>query len=376
MSSTPLMKNGLGKPAILRISQSISRAYPKFDCQGFEKSALKGLTPLELKERVNHLIGVLHEYLPDDFSSTSEILLALPPVWDRGDPDDSIRGFAIWPVTDYVAVYGLDQPELSLEVLKALTPLFSAEFAIRPFIERYPEICKAYFDQWIRDSDEHVRRLVSEGTRPRLPWGIQLKQFILDPAPVMPNLEKLRLDESEYVRRSVANNLNDISKDHPEFLLKHLKKWQKKDGGKSAWLIKHALRSLVKQGHPEVFPLLGYTENPDIKIKRFSLDKKIVNFGDTLELSLALSPSILTPESLPQKIVVDFAIHYVKANGQHAPKVYKWKNIQFENNEDIVLEKRQAFKAITTRKFYGGKHFVAVHINGVEVARKKFELMM
>ncbi|MEE1674758.1 DNA alkylation repair protein [Agarivorans aestuarii] len=369
MAEQMLMKNGLAEPAVQRIAQGIAAVYPEFDAKRFVELALKGLEELGLKQRVTHIIEVLQQTLPEDFAKVTEILTALPQYWDRGDPDDSLRGFAIWPVTDYVAVAGIDQPQLAFQALAALSPLFSAEFAIRPFIEKHPELSWQQLLAWTRSEDEHLRRLASEGCRPRLPWGVQLKQLITDPAPIYPILEALKNDSSLYVRRSVANNLNDIAKDHPEQVLALCLAWQQGASSDLQWLIKHATRSLVKQGHPKSFPLLGYTAEPKVDIEEFALLNSEVAMGESLSFAIALRA-----QKPQQKFVLDYALHFMKANGKTAAKVFKLKNVNLAEGEMFAMEKSHSFKAISTRRYYPGEHFVAIHINGQEQARLAFTL--
>ncbi len=366
-----LMKDGLGASAIQRISAALYELMGEhFPQKKFEKQALRGLDALELKQRVEHLIVVLHDFLPDSISECGAILSALPEVWDRGDENDALSGFAAWPLTDYLANHGLSDPEVSLDVLKRLTPLFSAEFAIRPFIIEHPKTTLQYLRLWRKDPDEHVRRLVSEGMRPRLPWGIQLKKYVNDPAEIIPFLNALRCDRSEYVRRSVANNLNDISKDHPDRVIDVCDKWQRQDKGNSDWVIRHATRTLIKQGNPKVFPLLGYAKNPKIKIDNFKLKKGKVKMGE----DLAFTFELIGLQKREQHVVVDFAVHYKKANGSLAPKVFKLKNVVVKKDDVISIDKTVSFKKITTRKFYKGEHLIAIHINGVENCRMPFLL--
>ena len=223
--------------------------------------------------------------------------------------------------------------------------------------------------QWCDHGQEHVRRLASEGTRPRLPWGVQLKKFIHDPEPVIPILECLRFDESDYVKRSVANNLNDMSKDHPDWVIKLMKKWKKNDNGKSDWIIKHAARSLVKQGHPDSFSLLGYTDNNQIAVKKFKIDKE-VTVGKKLNFEFELVNQLNTTSN----IVVDYKILFVKANGSLNGKVFKLKNVKLKPGEKVLFAKIHDFKLITTRKYYEGIHHLEVLVNGTTVAKKRFKL--
>jgi len=366
-----LMKNGLAKPAIQRISNALAQLDNNFDAQAFEQQALLNLEQLELKERVDHIINALHQSLPQSFEQALSILLKVKEVWDHGDPDDPLRTFAAWPITDYIAKFGLSSPEKSLEGLKYLTALFSAEFAIRPFIIRYPELCHQYFEQWISDEDEHVRRLVSEGTRPRLPWGIRLKSFVEKPQVNIELLDALATDESLYVRRSVANHLNDIAKDHPGVVIDTCQRWFDRKSKNMNWLISHATRTLVKAGHMEVFPLLGYSKSPKISCDEITLSNDKISLGEAITFSANLSSTIQST----QKIVVDYALYFVKANGEQKAKVFKIKNISLKANESHLIEKSFSFKAISTRKYYLGQHKIVILINGKPLISTAFELV-
>ncbi|GAA6134443.1 DNA alkylation repair protein [Oceaniserpentilla sp. 4NH20-0058] len=370
-----LMKNGLGLPAVKRISDALAKTAAlekSFDEAAFIQAATGPLESLELKQRVQHLIKVLHEFLPAGFEQAVECLLQLPCVWDAGDPDDPLRGFAAWPIIDYIAEHGVDHPQLALPALRELTHMFSAEFAIRPFLLAHPELCHAHFEAWVQDESEHVRRLVSEGTRPRLPWGIQLKPYVKDPTDNLPWLEVLKDDASLYVRRSVANHLNDISKDHPQLVLDHCKAWYPNSNEHVKWVIKHATRTLVKAGHPEVFELLGHTKEVQVKNLELKLAADNLVLGDSLEFEL----SLMSAGTEPQSLVVDFALHFMKANGSTSPKVFKWKTLNLSAGQSVNLQKKHAIKAITTRKYYSGTQMLEVLINGQPVAQASFFLQV
>jgi len=364
------MKDGLNISAVERIAESLACTVPGFPKKDFTADTTKGLEALELKERVHHIIGVLHGYLPDDFNKTADILIQLKANWIPGDPNDTLAGFAAWPIIDYVGEHGLGHPEQALDVLKELTALFSAEFAIRPFINEHFELTFQCLKEWCADPDEHVRRLVSEGTRPRLPWGTRLPQFIDDPSPVLRLLEKLKDDSSEYVRRSVANNLNDISKDHPEKVVVICRRWQKSPSSGKTWIIRHATRSLVKAGHPDVFGLLGYTENPCVQVQSLEVSPKQICLGESLEFTVVLK----SKAAVPQKVVVDYAMHHMKANGQTRPKVFKLRSLEIAPGATVELTKRHAIKPVTTRKYHPGKHAIEILVNGKTFGRVGFTL--
>ncbi len=374
-----LMKNGLAEPAIKRIASALSKVLTSFDEKQFISLSLNNLSQLELKERVQHLIKQLNTVLPANFPQAAQLLIQLIPHWDHGDKDDALSSFAAWPIIDYIAEYGLEYPVESLTALKALTELFSAEFAIRPFIINHHNYCQTQFELWITDDNEHVRRLVSEGTRPRLPWGMQLKQFIEDPSPNLSLLSHLHTDESLYVRRSVANHLNDIAKDNPEVVITICQQWQKTAIQKpdkanmdnSQWVIKHATRSLIKAGDQDAFALLGFTKEPLISLSTIELANKNIALGDTLHFNFNLS----SQSNSEQKLVIDFAIHFMKANGKQRAKVFKLKTFTLKAQEKISLSKNHSFKVITTRKYYCGEHFIEILINGKAMKKQSFNLI-
>ena len=368
-----LMKNGLGLPAVKRISYALAKtaALEKtFDEVAFIQAATSPLESLELKQRVQHLIDVLHQFLPQGFEQAVECLLQLPSVWDKGDEDDPLRGFAAWPIIDYVAEHGVNHPQLALPALRELTHLFSAEFAIRPFLLAHPELCHEHFSRWVKDESEHVRRLVSEGSRPRLPWGIQLKPYVKDPSDNLRWLGVLKNDDSLYVRRSVANHLNDISKDHPQVVLDVCNAWYAKSDANVKWVIKHATRTLVKAGHPDVFALLGHSKEVKIKDLALTLSTDQLVLGDGLEFEL----SLVSAAKQTQSLVVDFALHFMKASGKTSPKVFKWKTLNLEAGQSVSLQKKHAIKAITTRRYYTGTQTLEVLVNGQPVAQASFFL--
>ncbi len=344
------MKDGLGADAVARISGSLLRTMPGFPVEDFSAQAMDGILDLELKDRVKHLVGVLHDYLPADFAETAGILVGLKDNWVAGDPDDNYRGFAAWPVIDYIGEHGLSHPQEALAALRELTPFFSAEFAIRPFIIRHPDITLRYLHEWTDDPDEHVRRLVSEGSRPRLPWGQQLPAIIADPSANLELLEKLKDDRSEYVRRSVANHLSDISKDHPDTVVAVCRRWQKGAGPERLWIIRHATRTLVKAGHPAVFGLLGFTDKPRLELESLSLSRQAIRLGESVEFSLCLK----SHGDVPQRVVLDYAVHHVKANGKTSPKVFKLRTLEIAPGATAEIVKRHAIRPITTRQVLPG----------------------
>lgn len=372
MADNPLMKDGLGEAAVERIISGLLRAGADFSPASFRKEALSSLHRLELKDRVRHLILVMGRHLPASFPEAAKILGCIRDHWDGGDSSDALSSFAAWPITDYVAEYGLNHPDISLDLLRYLTPMYTAEFAIRPFIEAHRRQTYEQLLIWCMDSSEHVRRLASEGTRPRLPWGRQLPSFIEDPTDVIVLLENLRDDPSDYVRRSVANNLNDISKDHPELVIETCTRWLADAVPERRWIIKHATRTLVKAGRPEVFPLLGFTAKPMLEIGTLTLNPSTVCLGSPLHISIPIS----SLSDHQQKIVIDYTIHFMKANGKTAPKVFKWKNLTLKPRQAVILEKSHPLKAINTRRYYAGIQRLEIMVNGKSTTESEFELII
>jgi len=367
-----LMKDGLGAEAVGRIAGSLARTVPGFPVEEFTTQAMDGILELELKDRVRHLVAVLHDFLPRDFSETATVLTRLKDNWIAGDPDDKLRGFAAWPVIDYIGEHGLSHPDEALCALHELTAFFSAEFAIRPFIINHPDTTFRYLHEWTTDPDANVRRLVSEGSRPRLPWGQQLPAVIEDPSKSLALLEKLKDDPSEFVRRSVANHLNDISKDHPDRVIATCLRWQKGAGPERDWIIRHATRTLVKVGHPGVFVLLGFTDQPRLVCESLTLKNPAVRLGESLEFRLILKSAA----KKDQKVVVDYAIHHLKANGKTSPKVFKLRTLEIPAGETVEIVKRHPIRPISTRKYYPGEHAIEILVNGKSYGVQPFTLNM
>ncbi len=366
----PPLKESLDRQAVELIAHNLERAWDDFDSAGFVRDASAKLAQLELKQRVHHVIDALAKHLPDEFPVALDILLRAAEKWEVEDPDDPRHGFAAWPIIDYVAAHGLEHFDESLEALRKLTPLFSAEFALRTFLERDPGRTLARLREWAEDPDEHVRRLVSEGTRPRLPWGKRLPEFQRDPTPILELLERLRDDASETVRRSVANNLNDISKDHPDLVIRVLRAWLRSAPRSRAWLVRHATRTLVKAGHDKVWSLLGIDAAASVRLTHLEVTPRNVKLGGDLTIRIRLR----SRSEVAQKLVVDYAVFHVKANGKTRPKVFKWRKLTLGAGEVIELEKRHAFRWLSTRRYYGGRHTIEIRVNGNSLGKKSFEL--
>lgn len=370
MEAGTLMKDSLGGDAVQRISAALLAAGADFPEDAFCRDAMSVLESLELKGRVRHLITVMGRHLPPSFPEAAVILGKIRDHWEQREDDERLMFFAAWPLIDYVAEHGLNHPHIALPLLRYLTPLFTAEFAVRPFIEVHPEETFTQLQMWCMDSDPHVRRLASEGCRPRLPWGKQLPEFIRDPGPVLRLLENLKDDPSDYVRKSVANNLNDISKDHPGLVIETCRRWKKQKVSGRDWIIRHATRTLVKDGHPDVFPLLGFTRRPKIRVTGPTLSSGHLMLGEPLGFSAVVESASQDKQS----VVIDYAVHYMRANGRTNAKVFKWKNLKLRPGQKVEITKSHAFKAVSTRRHYAGTHKIEVLVNGRARANAEFEL--
>jgi 3-methyladenine DNA glycosylase AlkC len=339
-----------------------------FPARSFVRRAKHGLDELELRARVDHTAHVLRACLPDDFGEALDIVLRAGESWKS--PGGPVGGFAAWPIIEMIGFHGIEHYDASLCALRELTHLFSSEFAIRPYIEHDPKKALRCLRAWSDDPREHVRRLVSEGTRPRLPWGTRLRMFQRDPKPVLLLLERLKDDPSEYVRRSVANNLNDIAKDNPDAMLAVCKRWSKKANTNRAWIIRHATRSLVKQGHPVALEILGYDANAAVVVRKLRVQPATVALGEDVSLSFELHSK--SKSDLP--LVVDYVVHHVKKNGRATPKVFKLKNVTLPGGTRMDVHKVHRLRPISTRTYYAGRHTIEITVNGKAGARATFEL--
>lgn len=359
---------------VKKISTDIFTVWNKFDQNNFEKSIIPQLDTLSLMDRVNLVREAFYHFLPKDYPTTLSILLAsFGPELGSND-DDSLNGLDVFyymPHSHFIAKYGLDEKhfEISINALYEVTKRFTAEFSIRPFLEKYEKRTLAKLQEWISDDNLHVRRLVSEGSRPRLPLGSRLKAFQKDPSPVITLLKQLKNDSSLYVRRSVANNLNDIGKDNPDAVTSLLKEWKKEATENTLWMIQHAVRSLVKEGNKEALEILGYSSDIDISLTNLIITTEKIH----LEKDCFFEMSIESHQD--QDLMIDYAIHFMKANGKQKPKVFKWAKKKAKKREIINLKKKQSFKKLSTRTYYAGKHSIEVFINGTSYGIQDFEVL-
>ncbi len=354
------LKDQFSEKMIVDIAAEIDAVHPQFAVDRFVRDASKGFEALELKQRAGQVASSLTRYLPGDYEEAVDILIASLPTPLTSTEGNGMTPFRYWPHTIFVERQGLDHFEASMRAQHALTQRFTAEFSIRPFLERYPEATLAQLREWIDDESPHVRRLVSEGTRPRLPWAPRLRGFQRDPTPVLELLERLKDDDSLYVRRSVANNLNDIGKDYPKLLAETAARWMKDATSERTWIVRHALRSAIKRGEPEALAVLGYDRAAKVTVRNSSILPAQARIGESVTIAFEL----VNEEKQVQKLLVDFRIHFVKANGTTAPKVFKLKEIELAPGATVRLQKRVSLAEMSTRKHYTGRHIVDMLING------------
>jgi 3-methyladenine DNA glycosylase AlkC len=370
-------KNYFNPALVEDMARHLRRAWKGFDVPAFTNAALKDFKTLELKQRATQIAEALALTLPDDVSRALKIITTtLRPLDKHGECiDDATRGlagWAIWPLGEYVAKAGLEHPDEAFVCLRELTIRSTSEFAVRPFIVRHPKKSLAVLKVWAKDSNPHVRRLASEGSRPRLPWGLRLTSFVADPAPILPLLEALKDDPSDYVRRSVANSLNDIAKDHPDLVADIAKRWMRGASPERARLVRHACRTLVKAGHGKTLSALGFSSAPSVALAGFVIETPKVRYG----AHAAFVAELRNTAAAPQNIVLDYVIHHRKKSGGTSPKVFKWKTLVLKPRETVRLMRRHAIRPITTRVYYAGQHRIEVMINGRVAAGGDFDLVL
>lgn len=349
------------------LSDQVRGVFPAFPSEDFKVEVLDdGWEQRELRARTRHLSLCMGAALPGDYHQALSVLEAIAHL----PRPSSYPVLADMWFPDFVEVHGLDELERSLAALEVFTPFSSSEFAIRPFLRAYPEVGMRQMLAWARHPNEHVRRLASEGCRPRLPWGGVLKSFVADPGPIFPILQALKADPSLYVRKSVANNLNDISKDHPEQVLDLGKRWMGRCA-ETDWIVKHACRTLLKQGHPQALALFGFEPDVAVELKALRLSPCPLPW----EGQLRMQGELHHRGSTATRLRLEYAIYYLKANGRHHRKVFQLSESTLAPGELRKLDRKQSFREMSTRKHYPGLHRWALVINGQEGEAHEFELL-
>jgi 3-methyladenine DNA glycosylase AlkC len=350
-----LFKDHYNRAAVGVLAKEFKKAYPAFIPDRFLKRIFtEEFAQSELKQRMRLIATALKPELPAQYARAVTILIRVAP---------QVGGFENWVLTAYVELFGLDHFDHSIRAIHALTQHGTAEFTIRPFINRNPSAMLLVLEKWALDKNEHVRRLVAEGTRPRGVWCEHIIAFRKDPAPVIALLERLKADPSLYVRKAVANNLNDISRDNPDIALKTAKEWMQLGNPHTNWIVKRACRSLIKSGRPEVFPIFGYTANPKVTVESLHADKRRITIGG----SAVVEFNLVSGSQKKQKLVIDYSVSYVSKLGKTTRKVFKCTEKTLGAFETLPLFFRHKFENNSTRTHYQGQHRIEILVNGINL---------
>lgn len=373
-------KNMYNEQFFERFTKDLKVVISDFDARAFVSRVMDSeWENREFKQRCSYITTVLKEFLPADYKVAIAKILELLEYVENTHPDYSVIDDKKFGLTleygavldNYIEQYGLDDYETSIKAIEKITQFTSCEFVTHPFIIRYPDKMMAQMLAWSKHSHWGVRRLASEGCRPRLPWAMALPNLKKDPSPILPILENLKNDPARFVRLSVANNLNDIAKDNPQVVIDLVKKWQG-ESQEVDWVIKHGCRTLLKQGNREMMELFGFGAVPgNISIKDFQISTPEVKIGSWLEFSFKL----LNNNDTKAKIRLEYGLYYQKANGTLTKKVCKISEKEYAANSVTQINRKHSFKVVTTRKFHLGLHQVAVIINGNEFEKYDFELI-
>ena len=361
-TAAPALKEIFNAERLQHIASEMSAVYPAFKAKAFLKHANAGLAELSVMQRMARVSESLHAVLPLDYVDALDVLRELAPRLNSG--------FVSMSLPHYVASYGAHAFDTSMEALKYFTTFGSSEFAIRHFLRSDLERSLELMHDWAQDENHHVRRLASEGSRPRLPWSFRLETVQANPQLAAGILDRLKADESLYVRKSVANHLNDVTKEHPEWVLDTVEGWSL-ENRHTAWIAKHALRSLIKQGDLRALTVIGAGAKAEVELLDVKVVPAVVRLGETMTLSFTVKS--LVP--VEQRLVIDYAIDYVKANGGTSTKVFKLKTLELAGFGSEVVARRQVIKDFTTRKHYAGEHGVHVMVNGERLGSAVVEIL-
>jgi 3-methyladenine DNA glycosylase AlkC len=363
------LKNIYSPKWVAQAAAEIQKTHSTFDRAGFQTLVFHDAWPgLELKQRVRHIAYCLRQCLPPSYPEAVGVLVRVVERMIARDGDRLSFEWGILP--DFVEAFGTDDPDTSLPAIETLTRLSSAEFAIRPFLLRYPERTYAQMMVWADHPSPMVRRLASEGFRPRLPWGMGIPVLKSDPLPILPILEKLKNDPAETVRRSVANNLNDISKDHPDLVLDIAGQWQG-TSPETDWVVRHACRGLLKKGNARALSYFGFEQGAAGIIIADLACSPTVRIGDTLTFSFVITNTAVQL----QNIRLEYAIQYRTSTGNVSRKVFKIKEFKILSKEPEMVIRRQRFTDFTTRKHFSGPHRLEIVVNGLAMAEVGFEVV-
>ena len=377
------LKNMFGPEMVHRAATSLSEAYSAFDTTGFTTAALDNFERLELTPRCRQIAAAMATYLPEDRAAAIDILVAsLGPELENCDPDDAepvgdpdiddnvMSGFFYMPHGYFLANHGGVHFEKTMWANYEITKRATSEFSIRTPLRDHTEATLEYLSDWASDENVHVRRLVSEGSRPRLPWSFRLQTFIEDPSPILPLLETLKDDPVEYVRRSVANNLNDIAKDHPDVVTGIGREWWTDGDTNRRRMVRHGMRTLIKAGNLDALDVMGFGPSSPVQVRDSIIRPSNVTIGEKVTVEVTIE----NPGNEPSGALVDLAVHFVKANGSTSRKVFKGAEVELDAGESRVVHKTISVAQHSTRKHYPGIHAVDIMLNGAIVPAGEFTL--
>jgi len=364
--AAPKLKHYINRELIDRLGQRFAVVVEGFDRDRFVTSMFPALDSLELKDRVAAVAGGLAAQLHEDFPIASASVVNAAGYGERPD------GWEAWPLAAFIEIYGVDHPESALDAMEVITTYSSCEFAIRPQLQNHPDETFDRLALWVSHPDERVRRLVSEGTRPLLPWASRVQSLRDDPWRSLALLDRLHTDSSETVRRSVANHLNDISRDHPDLALEVAVRWKTAGGGeKTTALLKHGLRTLLKRGNSGALDVLGFTTEAAVEVVSFTCEPSHIEIGGTVRLQTV----VRSRGEGGQRLLVDLVVHFVKANGSTSPKVFKWATLDMAPGEQRTLARSHSFRDLSTRTHHAGRHRFVLQVAGSEAATTACEVL-
>lgn len=354
-------KNMYNREMLDTFASRISRFYPEFNSSQFISTVMdENWENKELKGRMHHIAVTLGKFLPENYPEAVKILQKIKP---------EMSGFGSIILPEFTKLYGIDYFDESVEALKIFTVNSSSEFAVRPFIIKYGDRMMQVMESWSRDENEHVRRLSTEGCRPRLPWAEALPAFKKNPEPVIRILDNLKDDPSEYVRKSVANNLNDISKDHPDIVMEIAEKWKGSSPERDK-IVKHALRTLLKKGDTRAMHLFGFKKDDNIEVTDFSIDNPVVTIGDSFNFSFKTE----NKSDKPLKVRTEYKIVFMKKNNRTGSKIFQIFEKKIPGGSNTITTRKHKFEDNSIRTHHSGAHSITLILNGHPVKTIPFEL--
>lgn len=355
------LKNLYSKTFVTQLAHKLAEADKSVNSNKFVAAVFDNTwEQKELKQRTRHITVVLNQFLPYTYTKQIEVLTAIAA---------QFKGYPAVLFPDFVEVYGLNNLKVSIKALEYFTQFSTSEFAIRAFIIKYPKQMLDQHLKWAKHKNQHVRRLASEGIRPRLPWAIALPDFKSNPYPILPILALLKTDESEYVRRSVANCLNDISKDNPDVLLDILNQWHG-NNPLTDGILKHAARGLLKKGNNSALEVFGLSKNVKVVVNQFGISAKTVAIGSEFSFNFQVQLN----QNVEAKVRLEYRIYFAKQSGKQLPKIFMIGTYIMQQNKLITITKTHKFANLTTRKHYAGEHKITLVVNGKDVTQQVFYL--